>query len=137
MIELTPSQDISRTSVHGLEAAGYIDKVNDKKATPATNNLINFTGETDRVYSVPRPATTSLTPITIAENKQPRFEILRDEVDDVVVWNPWDNKAGSMADFGPADGWKKMVCVEVGSVSKWNSLEAGDTWEGGQRIKLV
>ncbi len=40
-----------------------------------------------------------------------------------------------MADFGPADGYKRMLCVEIGSVSGWNTLEAGDTWEGGQRIK--
>jgi len=56
---------------------------------------------------------------------------------DVVVWNPWDAKAKSMADFGPEDGWKKMVCVETGSVAQWNTLEAGDTWEGGQRIRTL
>jgi len=56
-------------------------------------------------------------------------------MNDVVVWNPWEKKAGSMADFGPADGYKRMLCVEIGSVSGWNTLEAGDTWEGGQRIK--
>lgn len=42
-----------------------------------------------------------------------------------------------MADFGPEDGWKRMVCVETGSVSKWTGLEGGETWEGGQRIKLL
>ena len=72
----------------------------------------------------------------MSENKKAKFEITRDELGDVVVWNPWAGKAGSMADFGPSDGWKKMICVETGAVSKWNNLEAGDTWEGGQRIKL-
>lgn len=56
---------------------------------------------------------------------------------DVVVWNPWDKKAASMADFGPEDGWTNMVCVEAGSVGSWNTLEAGDTWEGGQRVKAL
>jgi glucose-6-phosphate 1-epimerase len=42
-----------------------------------------------------------------------------------------------MADFGPEDGWKKMICVETGSVGQWNMLEAGDTWEGGQRIRSL
>jgi len=55
----------------------------------------------------------------------------------VVVWNPWVEKAKGMADFGPEDGYKKMVCVETGSVAAWNTLEAGDTWEGGQRIKRL
>lgn len=56
---------------------------------------------------------------------------------DVVVWNPWDAKAKGMPDFGPEDGWKRMVCVEAGSVGQWNMLEAGDTWEGGQRIRTL
>lgn len=62
---------------------------------------------------------------------------MRDGLDDVVVWNPWTEKAKSMADFGPADGWKNMVCVEAGSVSQWSKLEGGDTWEGGQRIRAL
>ena len=47
------------------------------------------------------------------------------------------DKSKGMADFGPEDGYKKMVCVETGSVAAWNTLEAGDTWEGGQRIKTL
>ena len=54
---------------------------------------------------------------------------------DTVVWNPWDEKAKGMADFAPDDGYKKMICVESGSVSGWQTLEAGDSWEGGQAIK--
>ena len=93
---------------------------------------ISFTAETDRVYS--SPATQIL---TINENKKPRYEITRDMLGDVVVWNPWEKKASSMADFGPEGAWKKMACVEAGSVSEWNKLEAGDTWEGGQRIRVL
>ena len=97
-----------------------------------TSEPISFTAETDRVYS--SPATQVL---TIEENKKPRYEITRDMLGDVVVWNPWDKKASSMADFGPDGAWKKMVCVEAGSVGEWNKLEAGDTWEGGQRIRVL
>lgn len=93
---------------------------------------ISFTAETDRVYS--SPAARSL---RITQDGKPKFEIIRDTLGDVVVWNPWDKKAGSMADFGPEGAWKRMVCVEAGSVSEWNKLEAGDTWEGGQRIKAL
>ena len=40
-----------------------------------------------------------------------------------------------MSDFGPEDGWKKMVCVEAGSVEKFSRLEGGETWEGQQIVK--
>ena len=93
---------------------------------------IAFTTETDRVYTSPATQT-----LTISEKKKPRYEITRDLLGDVVVWNPWDKKAGTMADFGPEGGWKKMVCVEAGSVSEWSKLESGDTWEGGQRIRAL
>ena len=88
--------------------------------------------EVDRVYTVPAEQ-----PITVSEGSEPRFEVTRDMLSDVVVWNPWVEKAKGMADFGPDDGYKNMICVEAGSVSAWNSLEAGDAWEGGQRIKAL
>ena len=93
---------------------------------------MTFSAETDRNYASDPSST-----ITVAEKKKPRYEITRDILGDVVVWNPWDAKAKSMDDFGPEDGWKKMVCVESGSVGQWNTLEAGDTWEGGQRIRAL
>ena len=55
---------------------------------------------------------------------------------DVVVWNPWVEKSKTMADLAPEDAYKKFICVEAGNVS-WNTLEAGDTWEGGQRVKAL
>ena len=43
-----------------------------------------------------------------------------------------------MSDFGPVpDGYKKMVCVEPGSVKGWVTLEAGEAWEGGCRVKAL
>jgi len=50
---------------------------------------------------------------------------------DATVWNPWSEKTAGMADFGPKDGWKRVLCVEPGAVSGWVKLEAGDAWEGG------
>ena len=75
--------------------------------------------------------------ITVSSNSEGRFKITRDLLSDVVVWNPWVEKSKGMADFGPDDGYKSMVCVEAGSVSTWNNLEAGDAWEGGQRITAL
>ena len=40
-----------------------------------------------------------------------------------------------MGDFEPNEGYKEMICVEVGAVDGWQKLEAGDTFEGGQILK--
>ena len=101
------------------------------KEASAAQKPITFSGETDRVYTKVDKT------ITILESDEPRFEVKRDALGDVVVWNPWTEKAKGMADFGPADGWRNMVCVEAGSVGQWMTLEGGDTWEGGQTIKAL
>ncbi|KAL8905942.1 MAG: hypothetical protein Q9207_002323 [Kuettlingeria erythrocarpa] len=124
--------DISRTTVSGLEGAAFIDKTQGAKEVEPAQKPISISSETDRVYTIAAEK-----PITIAEDGIKRYEITRDMLNDVVVWNPWIEKAKGMADFGPEDGYKKMICVEAGSVSAWNTLEAGDTWEGGQRIKAL
>lgn len=76
------SQDISKISVSGLEPTSFIDKVGGAVTKEASGSPITFSGELDRVY------TDSLAPITIEEGGTPKFEVLRDGMSDVVVWNP-------------------------------------------------
>lgn len=95
---------------------------------------MTITEETDRIYQGLDPTV----PIVMgsATGSKPLFSITREALTDVVVWNPWAEKAKSMADFGPDDAYKNMICVEAGAVSGWQTLEGGDFWEGGQSIKL-
>ena len=116
----------------GLEDSPYIDKVDGLK-TKSQSGAVTFNGETDRVYT---PAKGPSHPIVIADSGSPKFRITRDNLDDAVVFNPWIEKANSIADFTPKDGWKSMVCVEPGSVSKWQTLEKGDAFETSQTIHL-
>ncbi|KAL8729471.1 MAG: hypothetical protein Q9166_004719 [cf. Caloplaca sp. 2 TL-2023] len=124
--------DINGTTVSGLEKAPFKDKVQGGKDAEPAGKPISIGSETDRIYTAAPEQV-----IKILENGKDRYEVTRDMLSDVVVWNPWIEKAKGMADFGPEDGYKKMICVEAGSVSAWNTLEAGDTWEGGQRIKAL
>lgn len=72
---------------------------------------------------------------SIVQDRKSRVDIQRDNLVDSVVWNPWIEKAKGMSDFEPKDGYKNMICVEVGAVDGWQKLEAGDTFEGGQIVK--
>lgn len=69
------------------------------------------------------------------ESGKPSFTVTRDGVTDCTIWNPWEEKAKGMSDFGPEGAWKGMVCVEPGQVSGWTKLEAGEAWVGGQVIR--
>ncbi|KAI1404311.1 galactose mutarotase-like protein [Hypoxylon fuscum] len=122
--------DVSKIQVKGLEDAPYVDKVDGAK-TKTQEGAITITGETDRVYT---PAKAPSHAIQVAEEGETVFTVVRDNLKDVVVWNPWTDKAGGMADFEPKDGFKNMICVEAGSVNGWITLDPGDAFEGAQTI---
>ncbi|KAK7423933.1 hypothetical protein QQX98_000805 [Neonectria punicea] len=125
--------DISSVEVSGLEDSEYIDKL-DNLATVKQSSAVTFSSETDRIYT---PAKGPRHPVVVSDAGKPLFRIVRDNLDQVVVWNPWVDKAASTKDFSPKDGWKNMVCVEPGTVKGWQKLEAGDAFEAAQTISLA
>jgi glucose-6-phosphate 1-epimerase len=125
-------QDISTTTVTGLAGVSYIDKVLNATTHTQADNSLAIKGEVDRAYtSIPQSTTSVLV------GGKPRFDVERDNLSDTVVWNPWIEKAAGMGDYKPKDGYKNMLCVEVGAVNGWQKLDEGDSWEGGQIIKSL
>lgn len=116
-----------------LESKTYVDKVRNATSHTEASNALPITEEVDRVYQDLNPGKPIV--VSSASDGKPLFSITREALTDVVVWNPWIEKAKGMADFSPDDAYKNMICVEAGSVSAWQTLEAGDSWEGGQSIK--
>lgn len=123
-------KDISKTSVTGLLGTSYVDKVMNASEHTESNNEIRIAGEVDRVYKSIKQNTTS-----ILEDGTPRLDVVRDNLSDSVVWNPWKEKAGAMGDFAPRDGYRNMICVESGAVDGWQTVEPSATWEAGQTMK--
>lgn len=123
-------QDISKTKVTGLAGTQYIDKMLNATEHSSTGNDITISSEVDRVYKSIKQDTT-----TIVVDGKPVLDVTRDNLSDTVVWNPWMEKAKSMSDFAPADGYKHMVCVEVGAVNGFTTLEGSDGFEAGQILK--
>lgn len=124
------AQDITKTRIHNLQHKTYIDKVLNASTHTEASPSLAITQETDRIYQ----SLDLSVPIIVSESDRPKFSIARESLNDVVTWNPWIEKAKGISDFGPADGWKNMICVEAGSVMGWMKLEAGDAWEGAQTI---
>ncbi|KAM0329155.1 hypothetical protein ACHAQA_004451 [Verticillium albo-atrum] len=124
--------DVTALQILNLDASPYLDKT-ESLAAKTQSGPVTLTGETDRIYS---PAAGPKVPIVVADAASGRklYSLSRDNLDDVVVWNPWEAKAKSMPDFAPDDGWRNMVCVEAGAVNGWQKLEPGDAFEGAQVI---
>ncbi|CAM1510141.1 Fc.00g004760.m01.CDS01 [Cosmosporella sp. VM-42] len=125
-------KDISSVGIAGLEDSPYLDKMAGAKEE-TQSSAVTFEGETDRIYT---PALGPKHPVIISEAGTQSFNITRDNLDQVVVWNPWVDKSAATKDFAPKDGWKNMVCVEPGSVKGWQKLEKGDAFEAAQTISL-
>ncbi|KAK8147307.1 hypothetical protein MY1884_000099 [Beauveria asiatica] len=125
-------KDIAQVSIDGFENAPYVDQLAGMAAKTQAGP-ITVDGELDSIYT---PVGGPKQPITLREGSDTRLRIVRDKLDDVVVWNPHVGKAAGMGDFAPKDGWKKMVCIEAGSVRGWQKLDKGDAFEGAQTIHL-
>ncbi|KAF4553042.1 Glucose-6-phosphate 1-epimerase-like protein [Elsinoe fawcettii] len=122
--------DISKVTVTGLAGVRYTDKVLNATEHTSSGNELKFEGQTDRVYKSLQQNTSS-----ILIDGKPGFDVVRDNLQDTVIWNPWKEGAQAISDFAPKDGYKTMVCVEAGSVNGWTTLEGNDGWEAGQVLK--
>ncbi|OAA56084.1 Glycoside hydrolase-type carbohydrate-binding, subgroup [Cordyceps fumosorosea ARSEF 2679] len=125
-------KDISQVSIDGFDGAPYIDQLANRAAKTHAG-AITFDGELDSIYT---PAGGPKQEVTLSEGGRRRVRLVRDNLEDVVVWNPHVAKAAGMADFAPKDGWRNMVCIEAGSVRGWQRLDKGDAFEGAQTIHL-
>ncbi|GFO50260.1 glucose-6-phosphate 1-epimerase [Plakobranchus ocellatus] len=119
--------DIDKTTVEGLKGLKYIDKITGGKDVIETRDLVTVDRNYDRVYKDAPQI------VVISSGPEPsrKIEVKSFNFPDVVVWNPWDVKAKEMGDFDD-EGYKEMVCVEVGKVVTPVTLTAGSQYECSQ-----
>ncbi|KAK9461478.1 galactose mutarotase-like domain-containing protein [Lipomyces oligophaga] len=122
-----PNVDV--VSVTGLGGVTVKDKAA-KSEYSAKEADVTIACEVDRVYeNVSKP-------VDIVSSGTKIFEIERYGLDDVVVWNPW-TACTKMADFKPVDAYKSMICVEAGSVSKWTTVQPGESTTVKETLKAL
>jgi len=117
--------DIHKTTLTPFMGLTYNDKPTNT-VKKQESDIVNITGETDRVYQnspdtlhIHTPAhTTTITKVGFL---------------DAVVWNPWSELSKTIGDLGPED-WKVYVCCEVGNIATPTKLCPAQKWEGSQTI---
>ncbi len=113
--------DVTNTTVYGLEGKDYLDKPDSFKRKTQTGP-ITFNTEVDRVY-VQTPDD------IIIDNKQRKIIIKKQGSQSTVVWNPWQQVAEKMGDLGK-DGYLKMLCVESANAAEDTiSIKAGNSYK--------
>ncbi|KAF9315200.1 hypothetical protein BG003_003385 [Podila horticola] len=122
--------DASAVKVIGLNGVDYVDKV--LQTSSRQDGDVVIRGEVDSVY-----ANVKASKLEIRYDPSGKgVQVQKSGLGDIVVWNPWNEKAAGMADFGDEE-FHKMICVEAGQVAEFIALAAGDAWEGSQILSLL
>jgi len=100
--------DVTKTSVYGLEGKDYLDKTDGFKHKTQVGPL-RINAEVDRVYL-------QTTDEVIIDDQKRKIIIKKQGSRSTVVWNPWQVVAEKMGDLGQ-DGYRKMLCVESANVA--------------------
>ncbi len=101
--------DIGHVAVRGLEGKRFLNALTG--AEEVENAPVRVTAETDRIY------TGTSGPIEIIDSGWERTILVeRTGSASAVVWNPWREKAGRMADFGNEE-YGQMLCVETANAA--------------------
>lgn len=116
-----PTSDIKNTVVDGLQGAQYIEF---GEGPFAQNELVNFTRETDMVYTQAALLQHIHTPEGI-------INVSRENSSSCVLWNPWIEKSKRLSNFADEE-YLSMVCLEAANV-----LEDNVTLEPKQSHTLV
>ncbi|MGB0206135.1 MAG: D-hexose-6-phosphate mutarotase [Neptuniibacter sp.] len=114
--------EIEAVSVSGLEGIRYLDTLNGWK--PENDDApVRISGETDRVYQ------NLDKPVRLSDSGFKRaIRLDADNAPDMVVWNPWQDKAKRLSNFAD-DAYQRMICLESAHVlDNLKSLEPGESF---------
>ncbi|KAI9503972.1 hypothetical protein GGI25_000854 [Coemansia spiralis] len=114
--------------VTGLKDVLYADKVKSADNVKEERDAVKINANEDRVYS-------NVPGVVSVSYGGERVQIRRFNYKDIVLWNPWAEKAAEMSDFGD-DEYKQMICVEVGTVASKIRLSPGQIISCGQLLTI-
>lgn len=118
--------DVAQTAVHGLDGCARWNAVAD--VHDVQRDAVRFAGEYDAVFRAPGA------PLTLRDGAHSLQIAQSDTWANTVVWNPGERLCARLADM-PADGWRRMVCVEAAQLDPAIELAPGATWQGWQALR--
>jgi len=121
--------DIKNASVVGLKDVTYINKVKGGATETETRTAVVVGGEVDSVY-----LNVKQDPLLLVDKEKESRKLHREGFSEVVVWNPWVEKARGMADLGE-EAYSHFICVEVGQIGTPAKLAPGEQWVGKHVIE--
>lgn len=123
--------DISEVRVEGLETLDYLDCLQERKRFTEQGDALTFESEVDRIYL------SSSDVVALFDHGSKRtFQIRKQGLPDVAVWNPWEKKAKALQDLGD-DEYKKMLCVDGAAIEKPITLKPDEEWSAQLELSVL
>jgi len=117
--------EVELARVAGLNGCRYEDFTTGTMHVDGAD-AVRVMEEIDRIYyGVSAPL--------VLSDAQRRLRIEAANFPEIVVWNPWREKAAAMADLAPADV-RRFLCVEAALIEKPVLLAPGEHWWGRQTL---
>lgn len=120
--------DIQCVGVEGLQGLEYKYEGDCKDVEKDT--VVRIGKEVDRVYCGWNGRTLTL------RDGSSVIKVSGEGMEDVVVWNPWAEKAKALSDFGDEE-YRQMLCIEPGTVHRKQILAPGKSWQGSQFLQVI
>lgn len=119
-------REVEALRIEGLRGLEFTDCVASGALKKETGVGLAIDDEVDRIYHK--------APHTLLVREEHRaMGIHAENFPDVVIWNPWVDKCARLADM-PADGFRRMLCVEAAAVREPVELAPGAEWWGRQSL---
>ena len=124
--------DVREASVRGLRSVRYRDAAAGNAQGQQEGEVLEAGaggGELDRIYFAVSG------PLEVRDAVR-RTRVAMTGFTDVVVWNPGEERAASLADLEPG-GWLRMLCVEAAAIGAPVRLAPGERWTGRQTLTAL
>jgi glucose-6-phosphate 1-epimerase len=118
-------REVEHLRIEGLRGLDYCDSADGDAIKKETGVGVSIDAEVDRIYH-------NAPPTLLVREDSRAMGIHSQNFPDVVVWNPWEDKCAALADM-PADGFRRMLCVEAAAVREPVELAPAPAGGAGNR----
>ncbi|MCE1185382.1 MAG: D-hexose-6-phosphate mutarotase [Zoogloea sp.] len=119
-------REVETCQVEGLRGLQYQNTAQGGSLALETGTELTVEDEVDRIYYQAPPT------LLLREGHR-ALGVHAENFPDVVIWNPWEHKNATLADM-PADGFRRMLCIEAAAIQNPVQVEAGKSWWGRQTL---
>lgn len=119
-------REVEESALEGLYGHEYRDAAHGSAIGKDNGPTLHVSDEVDRVYhDVKRPL--------LLRDGDRSLGINTEGFPDIVVWNPWEQRAAALTDMAPGD-FRHMLCVEAAAARNAVKVGVGEEWWGRQSL---